>query len=139
MSSARELWRELDAARASLYTLFAAHDSDALATRPASGEWSAVENARHLLYAEEKHLGQLLPAGFRWSTIGLPTAGRPTRSGAGTEATKDLAEVLAAWDAVHASVRLDAVTEEQAARALDRNLRHLRAHTRTIQTLLGLR
>jgi hypothetical protein len=131
-----DLLRELNEAKATLYALLAAHDAEGVAVRPASGEWSVVENVRHLLYAEEKHLQKLIPD-FKWSRIGLPTAGLVRRAGAGTESTDDLAEVLAAWDAVHGKVRLDVLPAEETARALDRNLRHLRSHARAVRTLLG--
>ena len=45
-----------------------------LAERRPSGEWSVVENVRHLLFAERLYLGRFLPDGFTWS--GLPTLPR---------------------------------------------------------------
>ena len=102
-----------------------------------SGDWSVIENVRHLLYAERRHFGRLLPKGFAWDPIGLPTGGVPRRTGAGTASTDDLEEVLAAWDQVHGAIRLDAVEREQAIRAVERNLLHLRIHMRYIGRTLG--
>jgi len=111
-----------------------------LAVRPESGEWSVLENLRHLLYAEERHLLRRLTPGFTWTPLGLPTAGIVKRSGAGSASSDDLEEVLAAWDATHfrAVAALAAAPEDSVpADALNGNLRHLRAHVRTIRKLLG--
>ena len=61
----------------------------------------------------------------------------PRRTGAGTGSIGDLEEVIAAWDEVHAAIRLDAVDREQAVRAVERNLLHLRNHVRYIDHTLG--
>ena len=107
------------------------------ALRP--GEWSVVENLRHLLYAEERHLLRVLTPGFTWTALGLPTRGIVKRNGAGSESSDDLEEVLAAWDATHQRV-LAALREASAGSLSDRlaegNLRHLRAHIRIIRRLL---
>ena len=127
----------IDEARRSLYERLRAVPPATLTERPASGDWSVLENIRHLLYAERRHFGRLLPKGFAWSPIGLPTGGVPRRTGAGTGSTDDLEEVLVAWDEVHAAIRLDAVEREQAVRAVERNLHHLRIHVRYIDCTLG--
>lgn len=132
-----DLLNPIDEARRSLYGRLRALPPEALTERPASGDWSVQESVRHLLYAERKHFGRLLPKGFAWSPLGLPTGGGPRRSGAGTASTDDLEEVLAAWDEVHAAIRLDAVEREQAVRAVERNLLHLRSHVRYIERALG--
>ena len=127
----------IDEARRALYERLRAAPPEVLTTRPASGDWSVIENVRHLLYAERRHFGRLLPKGFAWDPIGLPTGGVPRRTGAGTASTDDLEEVLAAWDQVHGAIRLDAVEREQAIRAVERNLLHLRIHMRYIGRTLG--
>ena len=43
--------------RARLRTLFGRYEPSILATRPPSGDWSAIENAGHLLVAMQLHLG----------------------------------------------------------------------------------
>ena len=60
MSRFDELMAELDERRAALYQLLRARKPAALAQRPDSGEWSVVENVRHLLYAEQRHIESLL-------------------------------------------------------------------------------
>lgn len=131
--------REIEDARDSLYSLLRSVPRGRLTPRPDSGEWSVLENVRHLLYAEEKHLLLKLAPRSTWTPIGLPTKGIVRRGGAGSEFTDDLDEVLAAWDATHERVRaaLHAASPDgKTERALDRNLGHLRAHIRTIRRLL---
>lgn len=132
-----DLLLPLDQARRALIGRLRAAPLDALTVRPAAGDWSVLEHVRHLLYAERRHFGRLLPKGFAWNPIGLPTGGVPRRTGAGTASTDDLEEVLAAWDEVHEAIRLDAVEREQAVRAVERNLLHLRIHVRYIDRTLG--
>ena len=128
---------ELDYARAGLYELLRSKDLEALAKRPASDEWSIIENGRHLLWAEQPHLGKFLPDGFEWSRVGL--SGRTGRAYAevGKEPTDDLEEVLQAWNAVHSSIR-EAVKGggEEVQKGLGRNLKHLVRHRDTIEKLL---
>ena len=92
--------RQIEDERAELYA-FVRASAASLATRPSSDEWSVVENLRHLLYAEERHLLRVLTPGFTWTALGLPTRGIVKRNGAGSESSDDLEEVLAAWDATH--------------------------------------
>lgn len=130
---------QIEAAREALYGLLRGQDPKVLAQRPPSGEWSVVENVRHLLYAEQLHLRRLMPRDFTWSAIGLPPGGRRPHSGAGSQPTDDIEQVLAAWDAVHGLVRHDAIPADAAGQAMQRNLRHLRAHTRIIASLIDER
>jgi uncharacterized damage-inducible protein DinB len=134
-----ELLGQIDEARKRLYATVRARAPETLAQRPTPEAWSVVENVRHLLFAEQKHLGRLYLEGFAYSPIGLRTDGLRRASGAGSQPTDDIEEVLAAWDAVHEEVRqaLRGVADPSA--ALDRNLRHLRSHVRTIERLLDER
>ena len=133
-----ELRGSIDEARSGLTALLRSKDAQALAKRPPSGEWSIIENVRHLLFAEQLHLGKFLPDGFEWSRLGL--SGRTGRAYAeiGTDPTEDLEEVLQAWDAVHSPIR-KAVKggDEEVQKGLGRNLKHLVRHIDTIKTLLG--
>ncbi|MGE3960701.1 MAG: DinB family protein [Dehalococcoidia bacterium] len=130
--------RQIEEERAALDALVRSSTSP-LATRPVSGEWSVVENLRHLLYAEERHLLRRLTPDFTWTAIGLPTRGIVKRSGAGSASSDDFEEVLAAWDATHqralAAIR-DAPAGSLPERLAEGNLRHLRAHIRIIRKLL---
>ena len=131
--------RQIEDERVALYALVRT-SSATLAAQPSSGEWSVIQNLRHLLYAEERHLLRRLASGFTWTPLGLPTKGIVKRSGAGSQSSDDLDEVLAAWDATHERV-LSALRDAPAGSLPDRlaegNLRHLRAHIRTIGKLLA--
>ena len=104
--------------------------------RPAPDVWSVVENVRHLLYAEERHIARICVDGFAYSAIGMPTNGEPRRNGAGTESTNDLERVLSAWNTVHQQVRSALGSDAAAVRAIERNLVHFRQHVRVIERLL---
>lgn len=114
-----------------------------VATRPANGNWSVLENIRHLLFAEEAHLGRFVPGGPSFSPLGLPPPGMQGRARvrpAGTAETLLLADVLDAWEASHASAREFLRGDSPRLRqALARNLRHLRLHIRVVQRLLRTR
>jgi hypothetical protein len=115
-------------------------DASLVIQRPASGDWSALENVRHLLFAEQLHLGRLLPGGQTWSPIGLTphfVAGQAAFRDVGTKPTEDVDEVLGAWDAVHtATAALLSDANEQVCRELQGNLNHLLFHVRIIESLL---
>ena len=128
---------ELDYARAGLYELLRSKDLEALAKRPPSGEWSIVENVRHLLFAEQLHLGKFLPDGFEWSCVGLTQRTGRAYAEVGKDPTDDLEEIFQAWDAVHVPIR-EAVKGggEEVQKGLGRNLKHLVRHRDTIEKLL---
>jgi len=128
---------ELEAVRKDFIALVRSCPSELLTRRPSSDDWSILENARHLLYAEQLHFRPIVGR-VEWSPIGVPTGGKPKRNAAGTESTDDLDEVLATWDRVHQATRraVKAASSEDLERPVDRNLRHLRAHTRTVARLI---
>src|SRR5881296_714318 len=100
----------LDEARARLINIVRSADAHALAHRPESGGWSAVENVRHLLFAEELHLGRYLPAGYTWSAVGVAPdlyflSVDETLRTVGGNPTTNMNDVLDVWDAVHDAVR----------------------------------
>ena len=114
-----------------------------LRKRPPSGEWSPMEHVRHLVFAEQHHFSVLLPKGFRWSSAGVPP---PNRTGerrlspVGKEPGTTIDEVFDAWTKVNDVVR-DLIKESSHDRWslwLDGNLKHVRLHARTIDTLLGI-
>jgi DinB superfamily len=137
MDSREELIGQIDRAHAALYARLRAQPAGRLARRPDSGEWSVVENVRHLLYAEQRHLGRVLLADFSYSGMGLrPDVRRASQ--AGPEPSDDIEVVLTAWNAVHRPIRAAARRADDAVeRALDRNFRHLRSHVRVIERLLA--
>jgi hypothetical protein len=137
MSETTDLLAQLDEARDALIARVRAAPPEALKQRPPDGAWSIVENVRHLIYAEDRHLGRLFVPGHAYSPVGQHNNGKPHRNGVGTRPTDDLDEVLAAWDAVHVGVRDAIPANEDAERALERNLGHLRTHVRVIDRLLA--
>ena len=80
-------------------------DPKVLNRRPPNGTWSIVEHVRHLLFAEQAHLGGYLPGGFEWSAMGEGgSAGRKLKQ-VGTNPTKDIDAVFAEWDRIHRPIR----------------------------------
>jgi hypothetical protein len=130
----------IEAAQAALARLLRSATPARLAERPPSGNWSPLENVRHLIFAEQHHFAPSLPSGFRWSTVGVPP---PNRRGerrlnsVGSDPATTLDEVLDAWARVHAVVRARCVeAPDELAQKLDGNLNHLVVHTATIEALL---
>ena len=112
-----------------------------LYARSASGEWSAMENVRHLLFAEQHHFGTHLPKGFRWSSAGVPP---PNRTGerrlnpVGSEPAARIDDVFDAWATINDVVRgLCHEPDDALLRTLEGNLMHLRVHAATIQRLVA--
>ena len=130
--------RAIDRERARLRKLLLSRDPRILARRPASGDWSIVENVRHLLWAEQRHLGRFLPGRVEWSRVGLTAFRGKEFADVGTRPTKDVAKVLAEWDKVHTSIRKAVkAAGGDVEQALDGNHRHLRYHIEIIERLLG--
>ena len=91
-----------------LRALLERHEATLLATRPASGAWSAVENIRHLLFAEQAHLGRFVPGGLGLSPMGMLNQGlqrqkRTWSTIVETNPTNDLTVVFDEWERVHAA------------------------------------
>jgi hypothetical protein len=111
-----------------------------LAKRPPSGDWSIIENVRHLLFAEQLHLGKFLPDGFEWSRVGMSGRTGKAYVAVGKDATDDLEIVLKEWHAVHRPIR-KAVRggDVEVQKRLAGNLFHLVRHTDIIRALLDER
>lgn len=134
------LLARIDDTRARLCDLMRSTDASVVIERPPSGQWSVLENVRHLLFAEQLHLGSLLPDGQVWSEVGLTPhflAGEAAFREVGSKPTNDIDEVLEAWDTVHATTReLFSDANEEMCQALQRNLDHLLFHVGIIESLL---
>lgn len=113
-----------------LRALLEQFDRVTLATRPPSGDWSAIENIRHAFYAEQHHLGRFIPGGLGLSRLGLPQ-GRHAAITDTTDPRTDLNAVFEEWGRVHAAAgdQLD-VSLPGAAGQLFRLMRHQQAHGR---------
>jgi hypothetical protein len=114
---------------ARLRTLLERFEPIALATRPPSEDWSAIENIRHVLYAEQHHLGRFVAEGLGLSPLGLPQGKFAAIKG--TDPRTDLTSVFDEWERVHAAAcagvnpTLPGVADQVA-----RLLRHQQAHGR---------
>ena len=112
-----------------------------MAKRPPNGKWSVLENVRHLLFAEQAHLGGFGARGRPWSPLGFtPQAMRETRKlASGTDLPMpSVQNVLVAWEAIHASLASDLSCREseEVRAALTKNLKHLRSHITIIERLI---
>lgn len=105
---ARRVLAHLDEVRAEFYARLRATPPDALIAHPGPDRWSALEHARHLVFAEDMYLNRwLLRNDQPWLKLGfLPPflEGNPAFAEVGSEPTDDLETVLAAWDALHAGM-----------------------------------
>jgi hypothetical protein len=104
-------------------------DSTALNTRPPNGNWSALENVRHAMYAEQHHLGRFVPGGLGLSPLGLPQGKHAAVRG--DDPRTDSKTIFEEWERVHAaaSTTVD-FTRPAAADQLARLWRHQQAHAR---------
>jgi hypothetical protein len=130
----------LETERERLRAALAGREAAALAVRPQNGAWSVVENLRHLLFAEQAHLGGFAAVRPSFSPLGLPPPGMvgSKRVGlAGSQASDSAFEVLAAWDRAHAELRQTLNTsDERFEPALAKHLKHLRLHVGIIERQL---
>ena len=121
-----------------LRALLGQFEATSLATRPPSGEWSAIENVRHLILTTQFHLGPFVEGGLGLSPLGLPQGNHPD-----TNASTDVAAVFTEWDRVYADLaeRLEVGDPARAVPVprrgtrvlgpqLSRFLRHQQAHGR---------
>ena len=130
----------IEDAQAALATTLRAAKPSRLRARPPSGEWSPLENVRHLIFAEQHHFAPFLERGFRWSTAGVPP---PNRTGErrlspiGSDPATTVDEVFEAWTKVHAVVRALSINDpDHLTPKLEGNLRHLELHSKAMHELL---
>ena len=140
-SAASELLSLIEDQRRAVRAIVEGHDPSVVARRPVSGKWSALEHIRHLLFAEQAHLGRYVPGGRQWSPLGYtPQTMRVARdlSRSAGAPQPSLTAVMAAWDELHAALAGALVTQDSPAvrAALSRNLKHLRAHVAVVQRLV---
>jgi hypothetical protein len=113
-------------------------DANGLNKRPPGGDWSIVENVRHLLWAEQRHLGMFLTDKIVWNPVGITAFRGREFADVGTKPTKDIEVVFAEWDKVHRETRkaLRSSGGGDVAKALSGNHRHLQYHIASIEELL---
>ena len=128
---------DIDRERARLRRMLQSKGAKVLARRPANGDWSIVENVRHLLWAEQRHLGRFLPDGFEWSRMGMTGFRGREFADVGTKPTKDIGKVFAEWDEIHKAIRRAVKSAGgDVEKELWGNRRHLGLHMNIIEKLL---
>jgi hypothetical protein len=130
----------IEDAQAALREMLRPVELSRLHDRPPSGEWSPMENIRHLIFAEQHHFSPYL-RGFRWRSVGVPPpnkTGERRLSPAGSDsASTTVDEVFEVWAKVHAVVRARCLeAPDGLVKRLEGNLRHLTLHARMIERLL---
>lgn len=134
------LLRELDAARSELRAALDRLPGATITQRPPRGQWSIYENVRHLLFAEQLHMGRLFRETPVWSPLGYtPEAMQALRKLPPPEQSgPTLSEVWVEWDRIHRETarKLRAMPEEDSEHALSRHLGHFRRHIELIEKLI---
>lgn len=138
--AATGLLERIEAEREGLGAVLGRVPPATVARRPLARAWSVLENVQHLLFAEQLHLGQSVSKDAAWSPLGFtPATMRAMRKLPPVEGdgAPRLADVLDAWDRVHQETvqQLSDLPVESLHRALERYLRHLRAHITVIERL----
>ncbi len=129
---------DVDAQRARLRRLLRAKDASVLNRRPPNDDWSIIENVRHLLFAEQLHLGGYMRDKVEWSPLGMTGMTAKKFAGVGKSRTADVEEVFFEWDGFHRRIRtaMKSAAGPDVEKALWRNHRHLRIHIDVIERLL---
>ena len=108
-ASVRAAMTRLDEVRSAFYRLLRSTRPGLLVIRPSPEKWSAIEQVRHMLFAEDLYLNRgILNSDRPWNRMGLlPTFLEEDAAYAdvGSQPCKDLETVLAAWDDVHAGTQ----------------------------------
>jgi hypothetical protein len=132
-----DLLGEFEAARRELRATLRRIPAPVITRRGRRGQWSIYENARHLLFAEQLHMGRLFGETPAWSPLGYtPGTMRALRKLPPPEdGGPTLDDVWAEWDRIHRVTmrRLKAMPLEDYERAVARHLAHLRSHVREIE------
>ena len=136
-NTAVSLLAVLEAEQERLRAVLVGRDEAKLARRPPNGNWSVLENVRHLLFVEQGLLHRYVAAALEWSSLGLTPEGlrgREPFSVVGTASPANVGEVLAAWGVAHAAAAALAERDTEEVRiALGRHIRHLRQHILIIE------
>lgn len=105
----RAVMTHLDEVRSAFYQLLRSTKPELLVTRPSPNKWSAIELARHMLFAEDLYLNRgILNNDRPWNRMGLlPTflEEEAAYADVGSQPSQDLETVLTAWKDVHAATQ----------------------------------
>jgi uncharacterized protein YjbI with pentapeptide repeats len=105
--------------RAGFSAFLRSTDPALLSARPDPENWSAIENLRHLIFAEDLYLNRwLLQNDEPWCQQGLRPAflmNDARYDGVGSQPTEDIEILLASWEAIHAHMMAfaDVLTREE--------------------------
>mgnify|MGYP002402568846 CR=1 FL=1 len=130
----------MDAHQARLRAFLERFEPGALCTRLPGNGWSAIENVRHALHAEQHHLGRYVPGGLGSSRFALPQ-GKHSATGP-DDPRNDLKAVFDDWTSIRAAVRarLDLSLpglEWQLPRLMRHQQQHGRAAARALSAATG--
>jgi uncharacterized protein YjbI with pentapeptide repeats len=107
--SVRTVIERLEQMRDEFREMLRATASNVLVTRPTPDRWSALENVRHLVFADDLYLNHwILRNDEPLNQVGLLPdflANEPWCANVGSQPCDDLETVLAAWDEIHAATR----------------------------------
>lgn len=147
--------RDVDRARRRLLALLRSQDPRVLSKRPPSGDWSIIENVRHLVFAEQAHLGRFLPGGSAWGPMDLRARGKTFTLKGGTvvirrdgrqlvadfdgaQPANDVDRAFASWEVIHKPIRAALKSNAPDLRpVLERHLAHLQRHVEAIEKQLA--
>lgn len=119
----REVLKHLGEVRLGFAAFLRATEPARLTARPLPDQWSAVENLRHLIFAEDLYLNRwLLQNNEPWCEQGmLPAflANDARYDRVGSRPCEDIETLLAAWEAIHKHMLafVAAVTHEELKRS----------------------
>jgi hypothetical protein len=134
------LLREIDAARKRLRSTLAGMPDAGVALRQSSDKWSALEILKHLLFAEQAHMGRLFREQPEWSPLGFtPETMRAARKLPPIRADEPtVSQLWTEWDRIHRQTtrRLKTMSVAETEVALSRHLKHLEAHIAAIEKLI---
>jgi hypothetical protein len=131
-----ELLASIDEEQDRLRRLLSGRDESLLRQRPPNGDWSVLENVRHLLFS---HGTLLRDAGLESGPRANARPGAPDYKLGGTSESS-VAEVLEAWHSAHVRSLALADRDTEVVRwGLAVILRHVRNHISVIERLLRAR
>jgi hypothetical protein len=128
-----ELLASIDEEQDRLFRLLSGKDESLLAQRPANGDWSVLENVRHLLFS---HGTLLRDAGLESGPRANARPGAPDYKLGGTSESS-VEEILEMWQSAQSRAQVMAGRDTELVRwALAVVLRHVRNHITVIERLL---
>ncbi|MGE3073566.1 MAG: DinB family protein [Dehalococcoidia bacterium] len=130
----------VEKAQTRLRAMVADQNDALLRRRPPNGTWSCVENVRHMVFAEQVHLGRFIPGGTEWISPELPPytmADIRESKMVGGHGDVPIRAVLSAWQSLHGMTRVIAETDTpEIRRAIGRHLKHQQQHIHRVEVLL---